>query len=216
MIPSVICAYARQAGKIVAQQWYQYSFDGITYQNIEGAAFLLEKEVAQDSKGRWILTFRKKNWAAHNPVPFSFEASYYTGQPSTTRPKIQPKSQDTGRRPRREAPPLIRSRLIRGYRCDAGRRRAIFQILVEKRPQNVLPEVVGRIRAEFQGAQRTAVADLLPVVPGAHHQKHLVVVRVFRLFSLLSTHPEMGWNPKLRLPELNTLRLFRVTGFEKI
>lgn len=26
----------------------------------------------------------------------------------------------------------------------------------------------------------------------------------------------MGWNPKLRLPELRGLRLFRVTGFEKI
>ena len=26
----------------------------------------------------------------------------------------------------------------------------------------------------------------------------------------------MGWNPKLRLPELHGLRLFRVIGFEKI
>ena len=26
----------------------------------------------------------------------------------------------------------------------------------------------------------------------------------------------MGWNPKLRLPELHGLRLFRVAGFEKI
>ena len=26
----------------------------------------------------------------------------------------------------------------------------------------------------------------------------------------------MGWNPKLRVPELKGLRLFRVTGFEKI
>lgn len=26
----------------------------------------------------------------------------------------------------------------------------------------------------------------------------------------------MGWNPKLPLPELRILRLFRVTGFEKI
>jgi toxin ParE1/3/4 len=35
-------------------------------------------------------------------------------------------------------------------------------------------------------------------------------------FTLLSTHPEMGWNPKLRHPDLKALRLFRVTGFEKI
>ena len=26
----------------------------------------------------------------------------------------------------------------------------------------------------------------------------------------------MGWNPKLRQPDLKGLRLFRVTGFEKI
>jgi len=93
MIPSMICAFPRQVGKIVAQQWYQYSFDGINYQNIEGAAYLLEKEVSQDSKGRWILTFRKKNWVPYNPVPYSFEASYYIGPPPVTQPKIQVNTQ---------------------------------------------------------------------------------------------------------------------------
>ena len=45
---------------------------------------------------------------------------------------------------------------------------------------------------------------------------HRFLVSVHETFSLLSTQPEMGWNPKLRLPALHGLRLFRVTGFEKI
>ena len=45
---------------------------------------------------------------------------------------------------------------------------------------------------------------------------HRFLVSAHETFLLLSTQPEMGWNPKLRLPELTGLRLFRVTGFEKI
>ena len=45
---------------------------------------------------------------------------------------------------------------------------------------------------------------------------HRFLVSAHETFSLLSTQPEMGWNPKLRLPELSGLRLFRVTDFEKI
>ena len=45
---------------------------------------------------------------------------------------------------------------------------------------------------------------------------HRFLVSAHETFSLLSTQPEMGWNPKLRLRELHGLRLFRVTGFEKI
>lgn len=45
---------------------------------------------------------------------------------------------------------------------------------------------------------------------------HRCLVSAHETFSLLSTQPEMGWNPKLRLPELRGLRLFVVTGFEKI
>jgi toxin ParE1/3/4 len=45
---------------------------------------------------------------------------------------------------------------------------------------------------------------------------HRFLVSAHETFSLLSTQPEMGWNPKLRLPELHGLRLFRVSGFEKI
>ena len=45
---------------------------------------------------------------------------------------------------------------------------------------------------------------------------HRFLVSAHETFLLLSTQPEMGCNPKLRLPELTGLRLFRVTGFEKI
>lgn len=45
---------------------------------------------------------------------------------------------------------------------------------------------------------------------------HRFLVAAHETFSLLSTQPDMGWSPKLRLPELHRLRLFRVSGFEKI
>jgi toxin ParE1/3/4 len=45
---------------------------------------------------------------------------------------------------------------------------------------------------------------------------HRFLVSAHETFSLLSTQPDMGWNPKLRLPELRGLRLFRVTGFKNI
>jgi toxin ParE1/3/4 len=45
---------------------------------------------------------------------------------------------------------------------------------------------------------------------------HRFLVSAHETFSLLSTQPQMGWNPKLRHPDLKGLRLFRVKGFEKI
>ena len=45
---------------------------------------------------------------------------------------------------------------------------------------------------------------------------HRFLVAAHETFSLLSTQPGIGWDPKLRLPGLHGLRLFRVTGFEKI
>ena len=45
---------------------------------------------------------------------------------------------------------------------------------------------------------------------------HRFLVLAHETFSLLATQPEIGWNPKLRLPELYALRLFRVIGFRKI
>ena len=45
---------------------------------------------------------------------------------------------------------------------------------------------------------------------------HEFLVAAHETFSLLATQPDMGWNPKLRHPDLNGVRLFRLTGFEKI
>ena len=35
-------------------------------------------------------------------------------------------------------------------------------------------------------------------------------------FALLATQPEMGWWPRLRTPALESVRIFRVRGFEKM
>lgn len=35
-------------------------------------------------------------------------------------------------------------------------------------------------------------------------------------FVILASHPEMGWNPRLRHQDLRGLRLFRVGGFDQI
>lgn len=45
---------------------------------------------------------------------------------------------------------------------------------------------------------------------------HRFLVSAHEIFSLLSTQPGMGWNPKLRRAALKGLRLFRVSSFEKI
>lgn len=45
---------------------------------------------------------------------------------------------------------------------------------------------------------------------------HRFLVLADETFSLLSTQPEMGWNPKLPHRDLAGLRLFVVTGFERI
>jgi toxin ParE1/3/4 len=45
---------------------------------------------------------------------------------------------------------------------------------------------------------------------------HRFLVAAHDTFGLLATQPEMGWNPKLQNPEVRGLRVFRVTGFERI
>lgn len=52
-------------------------------------------------------------------------------------------------------------------------------------------------------------------IEGSPEVGHRFLVSAHESFSLLSTQPEMGWNPKLRLSSLRGLRLFRVTGFDK-
>jgi toxin ParE1/3/4 len=33
---------------------------------------------------------------------------------------------------------------------------------------------------------------------------------------LLASHPRIGWHPHLRLPDLKSLRVFRISGFENM
>jgi toxin ParE1/3/4 len=35
-------------------------------------------------------------------------------------------------------------------------------------------------------------------------------------FALLATHPNMGWQARLRHPALKSLRVFRIAGFERM
>ncbi len=45
---------------------------------------------------------------------------------------------------------------------------------------------------------------------------HRFLVSAHLSFSLLASQPEMGWSPKLRDRDLKGLRMFVVTGFERI
>ena len=45
---------------------------------------------------------------------------------------------------------------------------------------------------------------------------HHFLVAAHETFTLLATQPEMGWHPRLKHPDLHSLRSFRVSGFEKI
>ncbi|MBE7158058.1 MAG: hypothetical protein INR62_06425 [Rhodospirillales bacterium] len=86
-LPMLICAYPRVPGRIVAEQWYQYSTDGgRTWTNIDEAAYLLEKSVRQEGN-RWIFTFKKTNWAPHNNNPFHFEVDYLINDPAEYMPR---------------------------------------------------------------------------------------------------------------------------------
>ena len=45
---------------------------------------------------------------------------------------------------------------------------------------------------------------------------HRFLIAAHDTFALLATQPNMGWRPRLKNPELESLRVFRVRGFEKI
>lgn len=44
---------------------------------------------------------------------------------------------------------------------------------------------------------------------------HRFLVAAHESFALLSTQPQMGWCVRVRHPRLASLRLFRISGFEK-
>ena len=45
---------------------------------------------------------------------------------------------------------------------------------------------------------------------------HRFLVAAHDTFALLATQPKIGWQPRLRDPELKHLRVFRVRGFDRI
>lgn len=45
---------------------------------------------------------------------------------------------------------------------------------------------------------------------------HRFLLATHDTFALLATQPNMGWHPRLRHPGLESMRVFRVTGFEKM
>ena len=45
---------------------------------------------------------------------------------------------------------------------------------------------------------------------------HRFLVAAHETFSLLATQPEMGWHRRLKVDGIASLRVFRVSGFEKV
>jgi toxin ParE1/3/4 len=51
---------------------------------------------------------------------------------------------------------------------------------------------------------------------GSPELGHRFLVAAHETFSLLAGQPNMGWHSRLNHPDLKTLRVFRVKGFERI
>jgi toxin ParE1/3/4 len=51
---------------------------------------------------------------------------------------------------------------------------------------------------------------------GSPELGHRFLVAAHETFSLLAGQPNMGWHSRLNQPDLKTLRVFRVKGFERI
>jgi toxin ParE1/3/4 len=45
---------------------------------------------------------------------------------------------------------------------------------------------------------------------------HRFLVAAHETFSLLATHPGIGWHPRLTIPELKELRVFSISSFNKM
>jgi len=45
---------------------------------------------------------------------------------------------------------------------------------------------------------------------------HRFLLAAHETFALLATQPQIGWHPRLIHPDLASLRVFQVTGFEKM
>jgi toxin ParE1/3/4 len=45
---------------------------------------------------------------------------------------------------------------------------------------------------------------------------HRFLLAAHETFGLLATQPQIGWHPRLKHPDLTSLRAFQVSGFEKM
>jgi hypothetical protein len=81
IVPALICAKPRVAGKLVAEQWYEYTTDGVNWAHIPQAAYLLEKSVKAGGPTGWLYTFKKSNWLPHNPNSWKLEIEYVVDPP---------------------------------------------------------------------------------------------------------------------------------------
>jgi len=45
---------------------------------------------------------------------------------------------------------------------------------------------------------------------------HRFLIAAHETFSLLATQPDMGWHPRLEHPTLTSLRVFRISGFDRM
>jgi toxin ParE1/3/4 len=51
---------------------------------------------------------------------------------------------------------------------------------------------------------------------GSPELGHRFIVAAHETFTLLSTRPEMGWRRQMQHPALESLRVFRISGFERV
>lgn len=45
---------------------------------------------------------------------------------------------------------------------------------------------------------------------------HRFLIAAHETFNLLATQPNMGWHPRLKHPDLASLRVFRISGFNRM
>src|ERR1700748_930149 len=91
----------------------------------------------------------------------------------------------TTRGPTRQPQPLIGAGLEGRDRRDVSFGRSVFQVLVQKRTENMSPEIQRRIAIEPHRPQCATVSNLLPVEPRSEYQEYLAVVLIFRLDRLV-------------------------------
>jgi hypothetical protein len=133
--PALVVASNLAPGTIIGEQWYQYKAgDDGEWENIEGAAFLLEKTVYFNGKD-WVLKFKKSNWAENNPKPFLFEVHYKIMSAPASQPKlvVNPHAGATPARPSRTGmADIMQSGARKADRSIGSKSEVTFEELMRK------------------------------------------------------------------------------------